>query len=84
MKRRAKPRGFALGSVSGISGMPVEEEKRTVMGVEGELKCGAVVMDAAVGVGVKVPLRRWPRAWAKKKNQYQYDSASQDHDHGRM
>lgn len=35
------PRGFALGSVSGISGMPVELEKRTVIGVERLLKCGA-------------------------------------------
>jgi len=58
------PRGFALGSVSGIVGMPVEEEKRTVMGVEGEEKCGAVVRVEAVGVGVKTPVRRRPFAWA--------------------
>lgn len=36
--RMAMPRGFALGSVSGILGRPVEEEKRTVIDVEGALK----------------------------------------------
>lgn len=61
-KRRAMPRGLALGSVSGMAGRPVEEEKRTVMGVEGEVKCGADVRLAAAGVGVKVPVRRWPFA----------------------
>jgi hypothetical protein len=34
----AKPRGFAFGSVSGIEGIPVEEEYRIVIGVEGWLK----------------------------------------------
>lgn len=60
----ARPRGWALGSVSGIWGRPVEEEKRRVRGVEGWVKCGAVVRVEARGVGVKVPVRRVPRAWA--------------------
>lgn len=38
LKRTAKPRGSALGSLSGIIGMPVELEKRTVMGVESAWK----------------------------------------------
>jgi hypothetical protein len=42
----------------------VEEEKRTVIGVEAWLKCGAVVRVEAVVLGVKVPVRRWPFAWA--------------------
>lgn len=60
----AMPRGSPLGSVSGICGRPVEFEKRTVMGVEGLLKCGAVERDAAVEVGVNVPFRRRPLPWA--------------------
>ena len=58
------PRGLALGSVSAILGKPVEEEKRTVIGVEELLKCGAVVRDGAVVLGVKVPVKRCPFAWA--------------------
>lgn len=58
------PRGLALGSVSGILGKPVEEEKRTVIGVDGALKCGAEVSSEADEVGVKVPVNRWPFAWA--------------------
>jgi hypothetical protein len=46
-------------------GKPVEEEKRTVTGVEGWLKCGAVVRLEDVALGVKVPVRRWPFAWAR-------------------
>lgn len=64
-KRTAKPRGLALGLVSGIWGMPVEEEKRAVMGVEVALKWWAFVRVDALEVGVKVPVRRWPRAWAE-------------------
>lgn len=64
-KRIAIPRGLALGSVSGMVGRPVEEEKRTVIGVEGDVKWGAEVRVEAVGVGVKVPVRRWPLAWAR-------------------
>ena len=37
-KRMAMPRGLAAGSVSGIVGMPVEEEKRIVREVDGLLK----------------------------------------------
>lgn len=58
------PRGLALGSVSGIVGKPVDEEKRTVTGVEGWLKCGAEVRSEPAGEGVNVPVRRWPFAWA--------------------
>ena len=56
------PRGLALASVSGIWGRPVEDEKRTVMGVEGWVKWGALVRVEAALVGVKVPVRRWPFA----------------------
>lgn len=57
-KRMAMPRGLAVGEVSGIVGSPVEEEKRMVRGVEGAVKCGALERVDAVGVGVKVPVRR--------------------------
>jgi len=60
----AMPRGLALGSVSAILGKPVEEEKRTVIGVEGVLKCGAVVRSDTVALGVNVPVRRCPFACA--------------------
>lgn len=60
----AMPRGLALGSVSAIWGKPVEEEKRTVIGVEGVLKCGAVVRSDTVALGVNVPVRRCPFACA--------------------
>ena len=39
LKRIAMPRGLACGSVSGMSGMPGALEKRTVIGVEGLLRC---------------------------------------------
>lgn len=65
---RARPRGLDVGSVSGITGSPVEEEKRRVMGVEGEEKCGAEERREARGVGVKVPVRRRPFAWAGRKD----------------
>jgi hypothetical protein len=60
----AMPRGLALASVSAIWGKPVEEEKRMVRGVDGALKWGAEVKEEASGVGTKVPVRRWPFAWA--------------------
>lgn len=61
------PRGLALGSLSGSNGMPVELEKRTDTGVEGEATCGALVSVAASGAGVKVPESRMPLAWAGRK-----------------
>jgi hypothetical protein len=42
----------------------VDEEKRTVIGVEGALKCGAEVSVEASPEGVKTPVRRWPFACA--------------------
>lgn len=62
MKRMAMPRGSPFGSVSGSFGRPVEDEKRTVTGVEVLLKCGATDREDASLVGVKVPLSRIPRA----------------------
>lgn len=38
LNRMPRPRGLAEGSVSGIWGIPVELEKRSVTGVEGWLK----------------------------------------------
>src|ERR1700735_898220 len=61
-KRIAQPRGSALGSLSGITGIPVELEKRTVAGVDGRLKCGALLSVAASAVGVKVPCSMIPFA----------------------
>ena len=52
------PWGLAFASVSGICGRPVEDEKRTVMGVDEVLKCGALVRADAELVGVNVPVRR--------------------------
>jgi len=63
MKRIASPRALAFGSLSGRVGRPVLLEKRARMGVEGLWKCGAVESEAAAAVGVKVPVRRMPRAW---------------------
>lgn len=45
--------------------MPVEFENRTRIGVDGWLKCGALLRPAASEDGVNVPLRRIPRAWAE-------------------
>lgn len=42
----------------------MEDEKRTVIGVEEEVKCGAEVRSDAAAVGVKVPVRRCPFACA--------------------
>ncbi len=44
--------------------MPVVSLKRTVTGVEAELKWGALLREAAVEVGVKVPLTIKPLACA--------------------
>ena len=41
----------------------MEDEKRTVMGVE-VLKCGPLERTPALSVGKKVPVRSWPLAWA--------------------
>lgn len=60
------PRGLPLGSVSGSLGVPVDEEKRTVMADEGALKCGAELRSEAAAEGVKVPVRRWPLACAMR------------------
>jgi hypothetical protein len=65
-KRIAMPRGLLLGSVSGICGRPVEEEKRAVIGVVELLKCGADVRLETSAEGVKVPVRRWPFACAMR------------------
>jgi len=65
MNRTANPRGLALGSVSEICGRPVEDEKRARMDVEGKVKCGTQERVEASVVGVKVPLRRRPLAWAE-------------------
>ncbi len=45
-------------------GIPVVLLKRTVTGVEAEWKWGALLREAAVEVGVKVPLTRTPLACA--------------------
>lgn len=47
-----------------MAGRPVELEKRARRGVLGRLKWGAELSLAASLVGVKVPVRRWPFAWA--------------------
>lgn len=56
------PRGLALGSVSSIVMMPVEFKKRTVMGMEGDSKCGALKREAAIVEGVRLPVVMIPRA----------------------
>lgn len=50
------PRSYVL------SGIPVDEEKRMVRGVLGALKWCALLSVLASDVGVKVPVRRRPRA----------------------
>lgn len=65
--RIARPQGFALGSLSGKSGIPVELEKRTITGVDGRVMCGALLRDSASGSGVKVPVSKTPRACAGRK-----------------
>ena len=46
--------------------MPVEFEKRTIIGVVALLKWGATESFAASAVGVKCPESRDPLAWATK------------------
>jgi hypothetical protein len=58
------PRGLPLGSVSAIFGIPVDDEKRTVIGVEGALKCGAELKFEDSAEGVKVPVSSCPFACA--------------------
>jgi hypothetical protein len=65
--RMAIPRGEALGSLSGICGMPVPSESRTVTGTAGPRRWAARLTEAAVGAGVNVPVRTSPLAWAKRK-----------------
>ena len=60
----AIPRGWALGSVSGSWGSPVDDEKRTVTDVEVLLKWGAEDRVEASLDGLKLPLSKVPRAWA--------------------
>ena len=61
------PRGLEVGSVSGMVGRPVEEEKRIVRVVEGEVKWGAFERVEARDEGVKLPVRRIPFAWRGRK-----------------
>jgi hypothetical protein len=63
----ASPRGFALGSLSGTSGTPVELEKRTVTGEDTRFRCGARVTDCAPGEGVNFPASIIPLACAGRK-----------------
>src|SRR5277367_2440867 len=63
----AMPWGLALGSLSGITGMPVELEKRTETGVDGRFKWGALLSVAASAVGVNVPFSMMPLACAGRK-----------------
>jgi hypothetical protein len=63
-KRTARPWGRVSGEVSGMWGSPVEVLKRARRGTEGRVKWGAVERVEARGVGVKVPVRRVPLAWA--------------------
>jgi len=65
VKRIARPLGLAFGSVSGITGIPVEFEKRPITGVDGAFRWGAEDKEAASGVGLKVPLSRIPLACAE-------------------
>ncbi len=53
-----------IGVASGITGTPVEFEKRTVTGVDSRFRWGARVREAAAGEGVKLPFSRAPLAWA--------------------
>ena len=45
-----------------MTGMPVELEKRTVTGVDGRFKWGALLSEAASGVGVNDPFNMMPLA----------------------
>src|SRR5512133_2446837 len=63
LNRIAMPRGSAFGSLSGISGTPVESENLTVTGVEACTACRARVSDAAALNGINVPVNKMPLAW---------------------
>jgi hypothetical protein len=67
MNRRAMPWGAALGWASGICGLPVPSEKRTVTGTGPPCRWAALLIDFAVGAGVNVPVATMPFAWAKRK-----------------
>jgi hypothetical protein len=64
LSRIAIPRGPAFGSLSGITGIPVEFENRTVTCVDSRVKCGAFEIFPASAVGVNVPLSSTPFACA--------------------
>lgn len=55
--------GEELGSLSGMAGIPVLSEKRasTVVGLE---MCQALLRELGGEVGVHVPVRTVPLAWA--------------------
>ena len=59
------PRGSAFPSVSGIWGIPVLFEKRTMTGVEGAVRWWATESSLAAGVGTQVPVSMKPLAWAE-------------------
>jgi hypothetical protein len=45
-----------------MTGIPVEFENRTVAGEDGRFKWGALLSEAASGVGVNVPFNMMPLA----------------------
>src|ERR1700739_2549151 len=59
LNRMAIPRGLASGELSGMVGIPVELEKRTVIGVDARVMCGALVnlVAGAAGFYVSAALR---------------------------
>src|ERR1700680_7316 len=61
VNRMAIPCGLALGSASGSVGTPVGSENRTNTGT-GVLKCGALLNEAAVELGVNIPSTLTPFA----------------------
>ena len=61
------PCGLAAGAPSGRSGMPVEAENRTVIGIEAPLKIAALLSDAAAGAALNVPSVTMPFAWLARK-----------------
>src|ERR1700739_3752217 len=64
LNRMAIPRGLASGELSGMVGIPVELENRTVTGVDARVMCGALVSFVAPVDGLNVPLTIRPLAWA--------------------
>lgn len=57
------PCGLAFSSPSGISGRPVESEKRTVTGMVLPWNSTALLSAEASWVGAKVPSTMTPLAW---------------------